>query len=190
MDSYLKSINNLFLYYKSLGEKSINQLKEEELFATKTDNENSIAVIVKHLHGNMMSRWTDFRKADGEKEWRNRDGEFEASIKSKEEVMMKWEEGWKCLFDAIRPLKTEELESMIYIRNNGHTVLEAINRQLGHYAYHVGQMVAIAKSYHSLESWNTLSIAKGNSKEYNQKQFSQKKEKRHFTDQFLKDEHG
>lgn len=187
MDSYLNSVNKLFKYYKSLGEQSIAQLKEEELFLTKSDNENSIAVIVKHIHGNMMSRWTDFRNSDGEKEWRDRDGEFEASIKSKEELMQKWEEGWACLFNAIEPLQTKDLESLIYIRNNGHTVMEAINRQLGHYAYHVGQMVVIAKSFHDLSTWKTLSIAKGQSKAYNTKQFEQEKKRRHFTDQFLKD---
>ncbi len=188
MDSYNESVLKLFKYYKSLGDKSMGQLKEEELFFAKNKNANSIAVIVKHLHGNMLSRWTDFLKSDGEKEWRDRDGEFEATIKTKEELLTKWEEGWACLFKAITPLKKEDLETIIYIRNNGHTVLEAINRQLGHYAYHVGQMVVIAKGFHTLETWETMSIAKGQSKAYNQKQFSQEKEKRHFTDQFLKED--
>lgn len=188
MTSYLESVRKLFRYYKSLGEKSILQVSDEDLFSSRTDNENSIAVIVKHMHGNMMSRWTDFLQSDGEKSFRDRDGEFEATIKDREELFQKWEEGWSCVFGAIDPLDDHQLEQLIYIRNNGHTVLEAINRQLGHYAYHVGQIVVLAKGFHTLESWQTLSIAKGQSKKYNNEKFNQKKEKRHFTDEFLKDE--
>ena len=145
--NYLESVIKQFEYYKMLGDKTFGQLPDESLFWQYTEESNSIAVIVKHLWGNMLSRWTDFLNSDGEKDWRNRDSEFESDIQSRAEMLEKWEEGWNCLFNAIRPLKEEDLSRIIYIRNQGHTVMEAINRQLAHYPYHIGQIVFIGKCW-------------------------------------------
>jgi hypothetical protein len=182
---YIQNTRNLFLYYKQLGDQSMAQLEEKELFWKYAADENSIATIVKHLSGNMLSRWTDFMTADGEKTWRNRDDEFEdATLKNKAEVLEAWEKGWNCLFEAIDPLTDEDLEHIIYIRNQGHTVVEAINRQLGHYAYHVGQLVLLAKLQKG-KAWQPLSIGKGASKDYNKNKFAVEKGSRHFTEEFL-----
>ncbi|BDS11057.1 DUF1572 domain-containing protein [Aureispira anguillae] len=184
--NYLENTNNLFKYYKQLGDQSMAQLTEEQIFWKNASDENSIATIVKHLSGNMLSRWTNFRTEDGEKTWRNRDDEFEdATLKNKQQVLDKWQIGWACLFDAIEPLKEPDLEQIVYIRNQGHTVLEAMNRQLGHYAYHVGQLVLMAKMQKG-KDWQTLSIAKGESKNYNRAKFAKEKERGHFTEEILK----
>lgn len=182
--NYLESIRKQFAYYKMLGEKSMKQLLPEHLFWSPGESSNSMAVMVKHLWGNMLSRWTDFLESDGEKEWRNRDGEFEADITTEPELWAKWEEGWQALFAAIDPLTVEDLGRTAYIRNQGHTVVEAINRQLAHYAYHVGQMVFLAKMLAG-DSWQSLSIPKGQSATFNAKKFSLPKAKGHFTDEFL-----
>lgn len=145
------------------------------------EDANSISIIVKHMVGNMLSRWTNFLTEDGEKTWRNRDNEFVGSYQTKEEIIASWESGWHCLFSAINPLREEDLERIIYIRNGGHTVVEAINRQLAHYAYHVGQIVFLEKLIKG-DEWQSLSIPKGESSKYNQEKFSQEKSKRHFTD--------
>ena len=181
---YLKSIDRQYRYYKSLGEKAMSQLEDEQLFVVANEDSNSISVIVKHMWGNMLSRWTNFLTTDGEKPWRQRDAEFENDINSREELLNKWEEGWNCLFSALDSISDNDLGMIIYIRNEGHTVLEAINRQLAHYAYHVGQIVFAAKILKS-GSWDTLSIAKNKSGEYNQDKFAQTKDKRHFTDEWL-----
>lgn len=181
MSDYLSNIKKQFHYYKSLGEKTFEQIPEEKLFWQINNESNSIAMIVKHLNGNMLSRWTDFLTTDGEKEWRKRDEEFEDDITTKKELINKWTEGWICLFKAIGQLKEEDLDKEIYIRNMGHTVSEAINRQLAHYPYHIGQIVFIGKIIQN-ESWNSLSIPKGKSKAYNQEKFSKQKRKEHFTD--------
>jgi len=181
MNSYLPSIVKQFQYYKMLGEQTFDQLSDEKLFWQVNSESNSVAIIVKHLHGNMMSRWTDFLTGDGEKEWRNRDQEFDNDIQSKEELLTKWNEGWQCLFDAITPLEEKDLEIEIYIRNMGHTVIEAINRQLAHYSYHVGQIVYIGKICQN-DAWQSLSIPKGGSKSYNKEKFSKPKRREHFTD--------
>ncbi|MEO8769920.1 MAG: DUF1572 family protein [Ferruginibacter sp.] len=165
---YLRNAKSEFLRYKSLGDKSIEQLEPGQLFFANNDDSNSIAVIVKHMHGNMISRWTNFLTTDGEKPWRKRDAEFKNTINDKQEVLKQWEEGWACLFAAIDPLSDEQLSTIVYIRNEAHTVMEAINRQLTHYAYHVGQIVFVAKQLKKGE-WNTLSIAKNKSKEFNAK---------------------
>ncbi len=187
-EDFLRSANRQFLYYKTLGEKAIDQLEPEQLFISLNEDTNSIATIVKHLHGNMLSRWTDFLTTDGEKEWRNRDGEFDASTelsnKTKEHVLKQWNQGWECLFNTLNSLKPEDLDKIIYIRNEGHTVLEAINRQLAHYPYHVGQMVFYAKILKKSE-WTSLSIPKNKSKDYNSDKFSKEKSKKHFTDDEL-----
>ena len=186
MNSYLESVTKQFNYYQMLGEKTFLQLTEKQLLVQNSELENSIAVIVNHLWGNMMSRWTDFKTTDGEKEFRKREQEFESVIKTREELLEKWNKGWECLYIALSSLSTDELESIVYIRNQGHTVIEAINRQLGHYSYHVGQIVLLGK-IHKKEDWNSLSIPKGKSKEYNKEKFSKEKSKMHFTEEFLKD---
>ena len=183
--NYLESCIKQFEYYKMLGEKTFDQLTDEQLFWQPNENSNSIATIVKHLWGNMRSRWTDFLTTDGEKEWRNRDGEFENDIANKANLIHKWEEGWNCLFQALRPLNEKDLSKTIYIRNQGHTVLEAINRQLAHYPYHIGQIVFIGKILCDIE-WKSLSIPKGASKSYNAEKFSKEKSRQHFTEEFLK----
>jgi hypothetical protein len=132
----------------------------------------------------MLSRWTDFLSTDGEKDWRNRDEEFEQKINSRQELLAKWEQGWNCLFNAINPLTAADLNQIIYIRNQGHTVLEAINRQLAHYPYHVGQIVMLGKML-AKDGWQSLSIPKGKSQNYNNDKFAQPKQNKHFTDEYL-----
>lgn len=183
--NYLAATIKQFEYYKLLGEKAMQQVEEPQLFYTPDSLNNSIAILVNHLWGNMCSRWTDFRQSDGEKPWRNRDQEFEDIIQTAEELWQKWEEGWTVLFSALREIREEELAELVYIRQQGHTIVEAINRQLAHYAYHVGQIVLLAKLAQGT-AWNTLSIAKGASKAYNEKKFQQDKHRGHFTDEFLK----
>ena len=183
--SYLESVKKQFLYYKMLGEKAIDQLEPQQLFVTVNEDTNSIAAIVKHISGNMLSRWTDFLTSDGEKEWRNRDAEFENDLQSKEEVLEIWNKGWNCLENALESLKPEQLSDIIYIRNEGHTVIEAINRQLAHYPYHVGQIVFYAKQLKNSE-WNSLSIPKNKSGNYNAEKFAKEKEIKNFTDDELK----
>jgi hypothetical protein len=183
-NDYLVSVKKQFEYYKMLGEKTFAQLSDEQLFWQYNQESNSVAIIVKHLWGNMMSRWTDFLTSDGEKEWRQRDAEFDNDIADRAELLAKWNEGWTCLFNAINQLTESNLSKEIYIRNIGHTVVEAINRQLGHYPYHVGQIVFIGKMACS-NNWTSLSIPKGNSKEYNEARFSKPKQKQHFTDEYL-----
>lgn len=185
-NSYLESVQKQFLYYKMLGEKAMEQLEPEQLFISVNDDTNSIAIIVKHLSGNMLSRWTDFLTTDGEKEWRNRDAEFDSYFleNDKAELMKLWNRGWDCLFNAINSLTAEQLETIIYIRNEGHTVVEAINRQLAHYPYHIGQIVFYAKMLKK-EEWNSLSIPKNKSNSYNTEKFSKDKSIKNFTDDEL-----
>ncbi len=179
--SYLKSSKKIFTYYKKLGEDAMAQITDEKLFFQTNEDSNSIAIIVQHLAGNMFSRWTDFLTTDGEKEWRNRDSEFEEVIKTKKELLAFWNRGWQCLFDAIEPITEDDLDRIIYIRNEGHTIIEAINRQLAHYPYHVGQIIFLAKML-SKEEWKSLSIPKNKSQDYNQEKFSQEKGNSFFTD--------
>ena len=183
-EDFLRSANRQFLYYKTLGEKAIDQLEAEQLFVSLNEDTNSIATIVKHLHGNMLSRWTDFLTTDGEKEWRNRDNEFNEVITTKEDLTQYWNKGWNCFFDAINPLTDNDLSTIIYIRNEGHTVMEAINRQLAHYPYHIGQIVFYAKMLKKTE-WNSLSIPKNKSNSYNAEKFSKEKSIKNFTDDEL-----
>ncbi|WP_338876761.1 DUF1572 domain-containing protein [Spirosoma sp. SC4-14] len=182
---YLNSVVRQFEYYKLLGDKTIEQLSDEELFWQYNEESNSIATIIKHLWGNMLSRWTDFLTSDGEKEWRNREAEFENDSTNKEEVLARWEEGWTCLLNALKMLTPADLDNVVYIRNMGHTVMEAINRQLAHYPYHVGQIVFIGKMVKN-QDWNSLSIPRGKSQEYNNRKFTQPRRREHFTDEFLK----
>jgi len=152
--------------YKKMGEDAIAQISHKDFFKLLDKNANNIALIVKHMAGNMRSRWTDFLTSDGEKPNRNRDTEFEIyDDDSKKSLMHLWETGWKLVFDAIEPLKEDELGKTILIRGEPHTVLQAINRQLTHYAYHVGQIVFLAKHFAGAK-WKSLSIPKGKSKEF------------------------
>lgn len=183
-NDYLESVKKQFAYYKMLGEKTFAQLSDEQLFWQFNQESNSIAMIVKHLWGNMLSRWTDFLTTDGEKSWRNRDAEFENDIKNRTELIEKWNEGWNCLFEALEQLSTNDLDKIIYIRNQGHTITEAINRQLAHYPYHIGQIIFVGKMAIN-EDWESLSVPKGNSKEYNAEKFSKPKHRQHFIDEVL-----
>jgi hypothetical protein len=182
---YLESVKKQMLYYKAIAEKAMEQLEEEQLFFSANEDTNSIAVIIKHMSGNMLSRWTDFLTSDGEKEWRNRDGEFENEITSKLELLQLWEKGWNCFFSAINGLQPEQLSQIIYIRNEGQTAMDAINRQVAHYPYHIGQIVFYAKMLKDSE-WNSLSIPKNKSNDYNVDKFSKEKSLKHFTDDELK----
>lgn len=181
---YLEALKKQLLYYKTIGEKAMEQLEPEQLFVSVNDDTNSIAMIVQHLSGNMRSRFTDFLTSDGEKEWRNRDAEFEETITSKERLMAVWESGWECCFNAINSLTLEQLETIIYIRNEGHTVVEALNRQLAHYPYHIGQIVFYAKMLKK-GAWDSLSIPKNKSNNYNAAKFAQEKSIKNFTDDEL-----
>ncbi len=179
--NYIESAIKQFAYNKSLGDKTFEQLNDEDIHWKSNDYSNNIAIITKHIVGNMLSRWTNFLTEDGEKDWRHRDSEFEDSYITKEEMTQAWEKGWQCLFDAITPLKTEDLERIIYIRNEGHTVIEAINRQLSHYAYHIGQIVFIGTLVKN-NDWKSLSVPKNQSKNFNKGKFSKEKHRGHFTD--------
>ncbi len=183
-NDYLDSVKKQFEYYKMLGDKTFTQLPDEKLFLQYNADSNSIATIVKHLWGNMLSRWTEFLTTDGEKEWRNREAEFENDIITRQELLDKWNEAWKCLFTALNTLTVDDLQKEIYIRNQGHTITEAINRQLAHYPYHIGQIVFLGKM-HCDKSWNSLSIPKGDSQAYNADKFSIPKHKGHFTDEII-----
>ncbi|MBX2948098.1 MAG: DUF1572 domain-containing protein [Crocinitomicaceae bacterium] len=181
MESYLNSVVKQFKYYKMLGEKAMEQLQEEQLFRQYNEESNSIAILVNHITGNMLSRFTDFLTTDGEKPWRNRDAEFRNPFNSKDELMNRWNESWECFLKTLEQLSDTDLEHIVYIRNDGHTVIEAINRQLAHYPYHIGQMVFIAKMLKNGD-WQTLSIARNKSADYNSRKFLQDKDRRHFTD--------
>ena len=158
----LKSFRN----YKTLAERAIEQVTDEEFFATIDDEANSIALIVKHIAGNLRSRWTDFLTSDGEKPDRDRDTEFEIIADTRESLMTHWEDGWRILFDSVEPLAPDDFSKTITIRGEAHTIVEAMNRQLTHYAYHVGQIVLLAKHFRSSE-WKTLSVPKNRSADFN-----------------------
>lgn len=179
-DNFLESSRRLFRYYKGLGDKAMAQVDDEALMHQPDPESNSIALIVKHMSGNMLSRWTDFLTSDGEKTWRQRDQEFEGSYADREALLEAWEKGWQCLFDAVDPLTAADIERIVYIRNEGHTVMEAIQRQIAHYSYHVGQIVFLAKHLSGAQ-WQSLSIPKGNSQVFNAEKFEQDKQRKFFT---------
>lgn len=183
-NDYLDSVKKQFEYYKMLGEKTFAQLPDDKLFWQYNEKSNSIATIVKHLWGNMLSRWTDFLTTDGEKEWRDRDSEFYNDIATRQELLDNWESGWESLFKALNSLTQDDLQKEIYIRNQGHTITEAINRQLAHYPYHIGQIVFIGKMVCN-NIWTSLSIPKDNSNTYNADKFSKPTHKEHFTKEFI-----
>ena len=173
-NDFLKTSIQMFKYYSSLGEKAFEQLSEAELNQIIANENNSIVMIVRHLSGNMLSRWTDFLHSDGEKSFRDRDNEFQEIALSKEEMLKSWHTGWNCTFEALESLTEADLSKIVYIRNEGHTVIQAIIRQLAHYSYHVGQIVLLAKMIKK-ENWQSLSIAKDRSKDYNAVKFGEEK---------------
>ncbi|SOD11893.1 DUF1572 family protein [Pedobacter xixiisoli] len=183
-NDYLESIKKQFQYYKMLADKTFLQINEEAFHWQYNDDSNSIAMIISHLSNNMRSRFTDFLTSDGEKAWRNRDLEFEPQSAKKEELIKIWNEGWDCLLNEINNLTDNDLNIIVYIRNEGHTVIAAINRQLAHYPYHIGQIVMLGKMLTN-GSWNSLSIPKGQSQAYNDGKFAQPQQEIHFTDEFL-----
>ncbi len=155
-----------FLYYKDIGDKTLSQLSDEQIFWQYNEESNSIAIIIKHVAGNMLSRWTNFLTEDGEKEWRDRDLEFINTFTTKNEVLEYWEKGWSCLFEALEQITDENINSTIYIRGEAHSVLDAVFRQLAHYPYHIGQIIYIGKMMKN-EDWQTLSIARNKSTDFN-----------------------
>ncbi|MES1223722.1 MAG: DUF1572 family protein [Bacteroidota bacterium] len=165
--TFLQTAIKRFAFYKDLGDKTFAQLQEADFHFQPNEASNSIAVIIQHLGGNMLSRWTNFLTEDGEKEWRHRDAEFEIHSFTKMQLLEIWEKGWKCMFDSFAVLKEEDLLKTIYIRTEGQLVIDAINRQLAHYPYHVGQIVYLGRLIKNNE-WQSLSIPKGESGAYNQ----------------------
>ena len=163
--SYVRDSLALFGYYKKLGERAMEQISDDEFFRTLDTESNSVAIIVKHMAGNMRSRWRDFLTSDGEKPDRNRDSEFIAETKSRTDYMKAWNEGWQLLFSALEPLKDSDLSHTVTIRGEAHSVMQAINRQVAHYAYHVGQIVFLCKHLRSAE-WATLSVPRGRSQTF------------------------
>jgi hypothetical protein len=164
--SYLADTISLLRFHKGLGERAIAQASDEAITAALDAESNSIATIVKHLSGNMRSRWTDFLTSDGEKAGRNRDGEFEAPPPSRDEILALWESGWKVLLDTLASLSDADLNRAITIRGERHSVMQAINRGLTHTCYHVGQIVFLAKHFSS-DRWTCLTVPRGKSAEYN-----------------------
>ena len=171
---YLESAKRQFRKYKDAGEKAMAQIEDKELTWQANEESNSVAMIVKHLWGNMLSRWTDFLTTDGEKPWRERDAEFEKEDITREQMMKQWEAGWQCLFTALNSITDFDLDKIIFIRDEGHTVLEAVNRQIAHYSYHVGQIVYISKLRTNKE-WVSMSIPRNKSNDFNEKLFGQNK---------------
>src|SRR5215213_3372095 len=167
IQNYLEDAISSLRAYKKLADKAVAQLQDEELFVTLDEESNSIAVMMKHMAGNMFSRWTDFLNSDGEKPNRNRDMEFVIEPQTtKDDVLAYWERGWKSVFDALEPLRVEDFEKKITIRGEEHTIVQAINRQMTHYAYHIGQIVFLAKHFRSAE-WKSLSIPRNRSADFN-----------------------
>jgi uncharacterized damage-inducible protein DinB len=164
--SYLDDVRSLFVHYKKMGEGAIAQALDADLTATLDPEMNSIAQIVKHMVGNMRSRWTGFPEADGEKPDRHRDTEFEAPPATRAELMALWDAGWACMFAALDPLTDADLSRDTFIRGERHSVLQAINRQIAHYSYHVGQIVFLAKHLQSAK-WRSLSVPRGGSAHFN-----------------------
>ncbi|MCF3108572.1 DUF1572 domain-containing protein [Niabella sp. CC-SYL272] len=164
---FIQSAIQQFKDYKALAEKTFAQLSDADFHFQPDDANNNLAVNITHMHGNMLSRWTNFLTEDGEKEWRKRDEEFEEQQLDRARLMTLWEEGWQCLFNALESLKPEDLDRTITIRTKPLTVIEAVHRQLTHYAYHVGQIVFIGKHIRN-DQWQSLSIKKGDSKAFNE----------------------
>lgn len=174
LEQYLQNVIRIFRQYRQMGEDTFSQIKEEQLFVQYNESSNSIAIIVHHMGGNMLSRWTDFLTSDGEKEWRHRDEEFEDTIHTKEEVIKLWNKAWDCFLNTLTSLRPDDLQSTVYIRGEPHNVMEAINRQLAHYSYHIGQIVFLGKMLCG-GGWKSLSIPKGDSETFNREMFLKNK---------------
>jgi uncharacterized protein DUF1572 len=166
--SYLQDALSLLHYYKGLAERAMAQVTDEQLTLALDPEMNSIAIIVKHMAGNMRSRWTGFPSNDGESATRDRDSEFVDPPQSRAELMAVWEEGWRCVFSALEPLSDADLGRRVTIRGEAHSVMQAINRQLAHYAYHTGQIVFLAKQFQH-DEWKSLSVPRGRSQEFNRR---------------------
>ena len=166
--SYLEDSLTLFRYYKKLAERAMEQITDEQLFAMLDEEANSIAIVVKHMAGNMRSRWTDFLTADGEKPDRDRDSEFVNPPATRATLLDVWEDGWTRVFRALEPLSDADLTRTVTIRGEAHSVMQAVNRQLAHYAYHVGQIVMLAKHF-AHDRWQSLSVPRNRSGEFNQR---------------------
>lgn len=164
--AFLRLAIQTFDTYRNLGEKAMAQVPEDALVREPAEGVNSISIIVNHLAGNMLSRWTDFLTTDGEKTWRHRDREFEPVLQTRDEVMQRWAEGWDCLMATLEALEEQDLSREVLIRSEPHTVEQAIVRQLAHYAYHIGQLVYLAKIIQG-DDWQSLSIPKGQSDAFN-----------------------
>lgn len=175
------SITKLFHYYEQLGYQAIAQVTDDDLHRVLTPEGNSIAIVVRHMAGNMRSRFTDFLTSDGEKPWRHRDSEFEDEGLHRAALIKDLESGWACFFAATEPLTREDMSRIVYIRNEGHTVEEALHRQLAHYAYHVGQIVLLARTFAG-DKWRSLSIPKNASSAFNAEKFAEEAKRKHFTD--------
>jgi hypothetical protein len=163
---FLQTAIKRLSYYKDLGDKTFAQLQEDDFYYRPNEASNSIAVIIQHMSGNMLSRWTNFLTEDGEKRWRNRDTEFETHAYTKEELLQIWQKGWQCVLNAWSALEEADLLKTIYIRTESLSVIDAINRQLAHYPYHVGQIVYLGREIKNSQ-WQSLSIPKGDSAVYN-----------------------
>jgi Protein of unknown function (DUF1572) len=166
--SFVKDAIAVFRQYKRLGERAMDQLSDEHLFAVLDPEANSIAIIVKHMAGNMRSRWTDFLTTDGEKPDRNRDSEFVDPCTSRAQLLAEWENGWALVFTALESLADADLARTVTIRGEAHSLMQAINRQLAHYPHHVGQIVLLAKHF-ACDRWNSLSIPRNRSAEFNRR---------------------
>src|SRR5690242_7073568 len=166
--SYLADSLALFRQYKTMAERAMEQVSDEQLFAALDPEMNSIAIIVKHIAGNMRSRWTDLVTSDGEKPDRNRDTEFEHPPSTRTELLRVWNDGWNCVFSALEPLSDSDLQRSVLIRGEPHSVMQAINRQIAHYSYHVGQIVFLAKHLNA-SGWKSLSVPRNRSAEFNKK---------------------
>lgn len=175
------STKKLFLHYKTLAEKSFAQISDADINWRPNDSSNSIAIIVHHLSGNMLSRFTDFLSSDGEKPWRDREAEFNDGYQDKAGMLEAWEKGWTALTSALDSVTDADLEKIVFVRNEGHTIFEAFQRQLAHYASHIGQIIYIAKALKGSE-FKSLSIPKGGSAAFNHEMFSKEKSQKHFTD--------
>jgi hypothetical protein len=165
-EEYLAAVIRRVKYYKELGEKTFSQLEEKDFYWQPSSESNSIAVIMQHVSGNMLSRSTNFLTEDGEKDWRNRDDEFEVHSYSRQQLTALWIKGWDCFLNALNSLKADDLPKIIFIRKESMSAIDAINRQVAHYAYHIGQIVYVGRMIRN-ENWKNLSIPKGASDQYN-----------------------
>jgi uncharacterized damage-inducible protein DinB len=165
---FLPKIINRFKAYKELADKTFEQLEDKDFFYQPSQQSNSIAIIIQHMYGNAMSRWTNFLTEDGEKEWRKRDAEFEVMDVSRQDLLSFWNTGWNVVFQTLESLREEDLDKTIYIRSEPLKAFDAILRQLAHYSYHVGQIVYIGKLIKD-DEWKSLSIPRGQSNQFNEK---------------------